>query len=162
MTAEVKRRYSRDGGTALLHSQKCQYALRALYELARHPNNGPTRISDIAQQQAIPPRFLENILNELKQGGFVDSVRGRAGGYLLTRDPESLTIGEVIRYIQGPIAPVHCMFHGEHADCPLRGECPYLPMWERAEKALKEVYDTTTFADLIKDHKGRGRRRKRS
>lgn len=133
----------------MLHSQKCQYALRAIYELARRRSEGPIRIADIAEAQAIPPRFLENILNELKQGGFVKSVRGRSGGYLLVRDPQELTVGDIIRFVQGPIAPVHCMFRGNHDNCPLADKCPYLPMWRRAEAALGEVYDTTTIADLL-------------
>jgi len=133
----------------LLHSQKCQYALRAIFELAKHRGNGPVRISDIAEAQAIPPRFLENILNELKGGDFVESVRGRAGGYMLKADPTTLSVGEVIAFVQGPIAPVHCMFDGEHDTCPLAEKCPYLPLWERAQSALKSVYDETTFADLL-------------
>jgi len=135
----------------LLHSQKCQYALRAIYELARRRSEGPIRIADIAEVQAIPARFLENILNELKQGGIVDSVRGRAGGYRLVADPADLTVGDIIRFVQGPIAPVHCMFRGDHDGCPLAGDCPYLPMWRRAEAALKEVYDTTTIAGLLEE-----------
>ena len=133
----------------MLHSQKCQYALRAVLELAKHMDGGPTRVADIAEAQAIPPRFLENILNELKQGGFVQSVRGRAGGYLLARQPDEITVGEIIRFIQGPIVVVHCMFSDNMVDCPLAGNCPYLPMWERAEAALEGVYDTITFADLL-------------
>ena len=133
----------------MLHSQKCQYALRAIYELAKRRTEGPIRIADIADAQAIPPRFLENILNELKQGGLVNSVRGRSGGYRLDRDPAEVTVGEIIRFVQGPIAPVHCMFKGDHDNCPLADKCPYLPMWRRAEAALKEVYDTTTIADLL-------------
>ena len=133
----------------MLHSQKCQYALRAIYELARRRDEGPIRLSAGADAQAIPPRFLENILNELKQGGCVASVRGRSGGYQMISDPTTLTVGDIIRFVQGPIAPVHCMFKGDHDNCPLADPCPYLPMWRRAEAALKEVYDTTTFADLL-------------
>ena len=66
-------------------SLKCQYGLRALFELARRAGNGPTRIQEIAEAQAIPPRFLENILNQLRRGGFVESRRGKAGGFVLAR-----------------------------------------------------------------------------
>lgn len=151
-----------DRRCALLHSQKCQYALRAVFELARRSNQGPIRIADVAEAQAIPTRFLENILNELKQGGFVKSMRGRAGGYILAREPSQITVGEVIGFVQGPIVPVHCMFTENHAECPLGDDCPYLSMWERAEEALKSVYDTTTFADLLRAGSGDRPRRKRS
>lgn len=143
----------------MLHSRKCQYALRAVFELARHHDQGPTRIADVAEAQAIPPRFLENILNELKQGGFVDSIRGRSGGYLLDRDPCDLTVGEVIDFVEGPIVPAYCMFSDDKGRCPLEGGCPYLPTWERAQAALKSVYDTTTFADLLKQDCRDGKKR---
>lgn len=151
-----------DRRCALLHSQKCQYALRAVFELARRSDHGPIRIADVAEAQAIPVRFLENILNELKKGGFVQSVRGRSGGYVLARTPDEITVGEIIRFVQGPIVPVHCMFAEHHGDCPLEGDCPYLPMWERAEEALKSVYDTTTFADLLADERRRRGRKKKA
>jgi len=103
----------------------------------------------VAEAQAIPTRFLENILNELKRGGYVRSVRGRAGGYVLARAPGKITVGEIIRFIQGPLLPVQCMFSEHRGQCPLEGKCPYLPMWQRAHQALTQVYDTTTFADLL-------------
>ena len=130
-------------------SQKCQYALRALFELSRRPGNSPVRSSDIAQSQAIPPRFLELILGELKQGGFVESRRGARGGYLLLGQPDGVTVGEVIRFVDGPVAPVKCVSHSERADCPLYGRCALIGMWSRARDAVNDVFDNTTFQDLI-------------
>lgn len=130
-------------------SQKCQYALRSVFELAKHQGDGPVKISDIAKAQAIPTRFLEVILNQLKQGGFVDSRRGSAGGYILTRPASVLTVGEIIRFVEGPLAPVQCIAGSSGDPCPLHGDCAFLPMWERANVALSEVYDSTTFQDLV-------------
>jgi Rrf2 family protein len=130
-------------------SQKCQYALRGVFELAKHHGEGPVRTADIADAQAIPLRFLEVILAELRQGGFVESQRGSRGGYRLARLAEDLTVGEIIRYIEGPVGPVVCALDVEQSDCPLHGSCVFLPMWERVRKAVSGVYDTTTFADLI-------------
>jgi len=130
-------------------TQKCQYAIRAVYELARRYGEGPVRISDIARSQAIPARFLEVILSQLKQGGFVASQRGSAGGYTLARPPQKITVGEIIRFTQGPLDPVVCLFESSKERCPLYGTCAFLPMWQRAHNALSEVYDTTTFQGLL-------------
>ena len=130
-------------------SQKCQYALRAVFELAKRNGRGPTRIAEIAGAQAIPPRFLEVILGQLKQGDFVASRRGPAGGYVLARDPEGFAIGEVIRFVEGPIGPVDCVTDHAEQDCPLQGDCVFLGMWERAREAVSTVYDSTTFQDLV-------------
>ncbi len=130
-------------------SHKCQYALRAVFELAKHQGQGPIKIADIAKDQSIPMRFLEIILNQLKQAGFVDSRRGSRGGYFLARLPATLSVGEIIRFIEGPLSPVQCLATGNDDKCPLYADCAFLPMWERASNALSEVYDTTTFEDLV-------------
>jgi len=99
----------------------------------------------------IPPRFLELILAELKQGRFVRSRRGRGGGYLPVGRPDELTVGEIIRFIDGPMAPVKCVVGGtaSETDCPLHGSCAFMDMWYRAREAVESVYDNTTFQDLI-------------
>jgi Rrf2 family protein len=130
-------------------SQKTQYAVRAVFELAKRKRIGPTKISEIAEAQAIPQRFLENILNQLKGGGFVDSVRGKDGGYLLAREPNNLTVGEILRFIDGPLSPVECAVPGKKNSCPMNGRCPFRGLWARAERALAEVYDGTTFGELV-------------
>ncbi len=136
----------------MLISQKCQYGLRAIFELARRGGGGgePVSVAEIARVQAIPPRFLEIILGQLKQAGYVVSRRGARGGYLLARDPAEITVGEVIRAIQGEIGPVHCQVESSGWECPLSGNCIFFPMWERARAALSDVFDDTTFANLVR------------
>jgi len=134
-------------------SQKCQYGLRALFELAKHYGGSPVAISQIAEAQAIPARFLEVILRQLKQGGFVTSRRGREGGYLLARDPRTVTAGEVIRFIEGPLGPVACVPDGAVTSCPIGQNCVFLPMWQRAHDAVAAVYDNATLQDLIEEEK---------
>ena len=133
----------------MLISQRCQYALRAVFEVAKRFGQGPTKIDQIASAQAIPPRFLAAILNQLRQGGFVESRRGSDGGYLLARPPSSMTVGELIRFIEGPIGPVGCMDEGPARGCALRGSCVFRSMWEEAREAVENVYDTTSFEDLV-------------
>jgi Rrf2 family protein len=144
----------------MLISQKCQYGLRALFELARSGGAEPVSVRRIAKAQAIPPRFLEIILGELKQAGFVVAQRGARGGYLLARDPQAITVAEVIHALQGEIGPVHCLADGADTDCALFGDCIFLAMWEDARAALMGVFDNTTFADLVAQGvKGNTRRR---
>lgn len=130
-------------------SQKCQYALRAIFELSGRREEGPVSISEIAEAQAIPPRFLEQILGQLKQAKYVESHRGVQGGYVLAVSPRGLSVGEVIRFFEGPLSPVKCITGQKGRVCPLRGDCAFMGLWERATKAVEEVYDTTTFQDLI-------------
>jgi len=134
-------------------SQKCQYALRALVELARRYGSGPVRIAQVAQSQAIPPRFLEVILSQLKRGGFVESRRGREGGYVLARPPCSIRVGEVIRFVDGPIGPVRCVAEGGEQGCPLGPGCAFIGLWRRAREALSKVYDETTLEDLVREER---------
>lgn len=130
-------------------SQKTRYALRAMFELAKRHGQGPVRISDIAEKQAIPARFLEGILNQLRQAGLLRSVRGARGGYELAEQPAQISVGDMIRVIEGPIAPAACINDENPEDCPLFGDCVFLPLWKRAADALNEVYDGTSFADLV-------------
>ena len=133
----------------MLISQKCQYALRALFELAKREGDGPIRIADVARVQAIPPRFLEVILAQMKQGGFVHSQRGNRGGYSLARPADEVTVGDVIRFVEGPLGPVICAMGSTEKECPLYGGCVFLPMWEKVRDAVAGVYDNTTLKDLV-------------
>jgi len=90
-------------------SAKCYYGLRAIYALAEHGNATPMKAGQIAERQHIPIKFLEAILSQLKGGGYVNSRRGAEGGYVLARPADKLNIGEIIRFIDGPIAPVDCV-----------------------------------------------------
>ena len=150
-------------------SQKSQYAVRAVFELARRYGSGPVKAAQIADAQYIPVRFLENILNQLRQAAIVESVRGKEGGYRLSRAPRDVSVGAVIRVIQGPVSEIECFGPGATAGgpsgsggagaasrassatgaCPLRPGCVLLPVWEKAHRAMMEVYDGTSFQDLV-------------
>jgi len=130
-------------------SQKCQYALRAVFEVAKRSGEGPIKIEAIARAQSIPARFLAGILSQLKQAGFVESRRGAEGGYLLARPANRLSVGEVIRFIEGPLAPVVCVTEKGPDACPLQGKCVFMPTWKEAQEAVEGVYDRVSFQDLI-------------
>lgn len=136
-------------------SQKCQYALRATLELAKSYGHRTVSVSQIAVAQAIPPRFLELILGELRKGGFVLSRRGMQGGYELVSPPEALTAGDIIRFIDGPLDPVACVSGDPAESCTFGGNCAFLPMWRQAKEAVSKVYDGVSFADLLEQERKR-------
>lgn len=134
-------------------SQRTQYAVRAVFELAKREGAGPVKASKIASSEYIPLRFLENILAGLRQAGIVDSVRGKDGGYTLARPSAELSVGEVIRLIQGPMSVIECADAVSGRDCSLRAGCVLLPMWEKAHSAMMSVFDGTTFEDLVEQER---------
>lgn len=134
-------------------SQKAKYALRALVSLARAQRGETKMIGDIAREQAIPKKFLEQILLELKRAGFVASRRGRTGGYELLRAPEEIRFGEVLRLIDGPIAPLPCLSkiaYRKCDDCREESTCEIRHVFERVTLATRAVLDSTTLADSLR------------
>jgi Rrf2 family protein len=133
-------------------SKKCQYALRAVLELARVGREETVTSRRIAKAESIPPNFLELILKELRQAGWIDSSRGPNGGYCLAVSPDQLSVGEVIRFIDGPLAPVKCMAGSNGHECAAEDRCAFAGLWDRAEQVLSELYDNTTFQDILDEH----------
>lgn len=137
-----------------LISQRAKYALRALVALAKAPPEKPLLISEISRDQRIPKKFLEQILLELKRAGIVMSRRGRLGGYVLLRTPDKVTFGEVLRLIDGPIAPLPCLSkiaYRRCADCADEATCEIRRVFARVTIATREVLDRTSLADAVND-----------
>lgn len=130
-------------------SSKCSYALRALFVLSERTDPGPLKIAEIAERQKIPLKFLEAILNQLKGGGFVRSQRGVEGGYWLARPADQIMVGEVLRFIDGPISPVDGVNLSQVAEADLPGNPVFLEFWEQVDHALSAVVDQTSFAALV-------------
>ncbi|NCO42806.1 MAG: Rrf2 family transcriptional regulator [Armatimonadetes bacterium CG_4_10_14_3_um_filter_66_18] len=129
-------------------TQKCLYALKAVLELSKLQGEGPVKALEIAETQAVPVRFLQLILAQLKQGGFVTSVRGREGGYVLARPPKAVTVGEVIRFVDSSFDATGCHCQSGSSVCPLGSSCVFAPLWDRVRTAVAEVLDGTTFREL--------------
>jgi len=125
-------------------SKKCQYALKAVFELAWQDQGKPIRTQKIADAQHVSLRFMEIILNELKHGGFVESKRGNEGGYMLARDALNLTVREIIEYIEGPISLAQ-----NGGDATSIGNEAFTELWQEVNNAIEEVCDKRTFADLV-------------
>jgi Rrf2 family protein len=133
-------------------SQKAKYALRALVVLCRAKPGEPQMISEISREQAIPKKFLEQILLELKRHGIVVSRRGRQGGYVLLKAPGEVTFGEILRLIDGPIAPLPCLSkiaYRRCADCSDEGPCEIRQVFGRVAEVTRDVLDHTTLADAV-------------
>jgi Rrf2 family protein len=139
-------------------SQKCRYAVRAILELSKSYQKGAVPAAEVAANQAVPQRFLEVILNELKATALVASRRGVQGGYYLTCDPKNLTVGRVIRLVEGPLDPVRCTSDTGGACCPRLGSCSLAELWDQAKEAVEKVYDSTTFRDLVERDEAYNRR----
>ncbi|NLD98256.1 MAG: Rrf2 family transcriptional regulator [Fibrobacter sp.] len=135
-------------------SQKCQYALRALFELAlRYPSESVTTVAEISEIQNIPPRFLEQILAKLRTGGYIESKRGNQGGYVFSVSPSSVSVGEIIRFIEGADESVDCLKKPESNRCPFNTSCVFRDLWHRAKSAMSEIFDSTSFQDLVDKQK---------
>ncbi|QRM54616.1 Rrf2 family transcriptional regulator [Sinorhizobium sp. BG8] len=133
-------------------SQKAKYALRALAALARANPAEPMLIGDIAEQQNIPKKFLEQILLDMKHHGIVTSRRGKQGGYLLLRPAAGITFGEILRMIDGPVAPLPCLSITAYRrcdDCDGEEACEIRHVFSRVADATRAVLFGTTIADAI-------------
>jgi Rrf2 family protein len=135
-------------------SSRAKYATRAILDLAQHEDGHPVQASDIAQRQQIPVKFLEQILLFLKRSGFVNSRKGPGGGYFLAKPPAEITLGAVVRAIDGPIAPISCVSVSGYMQCgcPEPDTCGLRLAWKEARDALAAVLDNTTFAQIREHH----------
>ena len=138
-------------------STKGRYALRMMADLAQHGVDGPVSLRDIARRQQLSDKYLEQIVTPLARAGLVRSVRGAGGGYLLTRRPEEYSVGDILRPVEGDLAPVECAT--DEGYCEHSCDCVTVELWQDIHRAVSAVVDGTTLADLMerqKAHRGRG------
>jgi len=134
-------------------SKKAKYALKALLVLAEEYNQGPVLISDLAEREGIPKKFLEQILLELKKHGTLQSRKGKGGGYLLGKPPESVTFGYIIRVLDGPLAPVSCVSQTAYQrceECLDEATCGVRIAMKETRDAIARVLDGVTLAGALK------------
>jgi len=135
-------------------SRKARYAFKALIALADPALQGPRQAREIAAAEHIPQSFLEQILLALKRGGMVDSRRGRDGGYYLREDPEKITLVQVLRLIDGPMAPLPCLSRTAYrrcGDCDNEAECRLRSVFAQAYEAFVERFEGLSIADARRD-----------
>ena len=131
----------------MLVSTKGRYALRVLIDLARHQGDGRVPLKEVAERQGISEKYLENILSVLVRNDLLSGMRGKGGGYRLTREPEEYTVGEVLRLTEGTIAPVGCLNH-DCAVCEHAEGCPTHPLWVELDRRISSYLDAVTIRDL--------------
>jgi len=138
-------------------STKGRYGVKAMFELARSRNEGPLPLHTIARRQGLSQHYLEQLVGPLREAGLVRSVRGAQGGYELARPPERITVGDVVRVLEGPIAVTYCTVPGSSAveHCGRAEGCVARGVWERVSESIARVLDSITLADLCAEHEER-------
>lgn len=139
-------------------STKGRYGVAAMYDLALHYGQGPISLKSVAQRQSISEHYLEQLMGTLRKAGYVKSVRGAQGGYTLTKEPYQITVGDIIRIMEGPIAPVDCLLSGRVNNdyCDRAGICVTRGVWAKVRDSINSVLDSITLADLCRDEKFQG------
>lgn len=130
-------------------STKARYALRVMIDLVKHQENGYIPLKDIAARQEISEKYLEIIIKVLVKGKLLKGVRGKGGGYMLTRSPEDYLVGEIIELTEGPLAPVACLTPDAET-CPRKDQCITLPLWQKYNTLIHDFFYNITLEDLIK------------
>lgn len=132
-------------------STKGRYALRIMLDLAMNNQGEYIPIKDISERQEVSVKYIEQIISLLNRAGFVRSVRGNHGGYMLSGQPKDYTVGMILRCAEGSIAPVSCLDDAIN-QCPRSETCITLPLWTRLNEAINQVVDNTTLQDLIDEN----------
>ena len=137
----------------MLVSTKGRYALRVMLELAQSQPDAYMPLPLIAQRQGISRKYLESIIAILSRAGLVEGLRGKGGGYRLTRSSAKYSVGEILRLTEGSLAPVTCL-EGAENPCPRAGECTTLPMWQKLDDLINTYLDSVSLSDLLSQTDG--------
>lgn len=129
-------------------STKGRYALRIMLDLADHAGEGYISLKEISQRQNISLKYMERLLPPLKKNGMVAGMQGKGGGYKLTQEPEMYRVGDILRLMEGHLAPVACLAENGEV-CSRIGECRTRPMWEKLDLLINEYFDGITLKDLL-------------
>ena len=133
----------------MLISTKGRYALRVMIDLVEHQSEGYIPLKEIAERQEISEKYLESIIKLLVKARLLTGLRGKGGGYKLTKAPEQYTVGSILRLTEESLAPVACLEPGASA-CPRAAECRTLSLWQGLDKVISDYLDRVTIADLMK------------
>ncbi len=132
-------------------STRGRYGLRAMLDMAMDQSDGPITLNSISERQGVSIGYLEQLMVPLKKEGLIRSVRGAQGGYLLARDPEDITVGDIIRALEGPIAPVACVSEDYPEECDRAEGCVTRLVWAKVRDSIVEVLDSLTLYALVEE-----------
>ena len=125
-------------------------SLRAMEEFARRYGQGPTALREVAEAQGLPLPYLGRIAVSLRRAGLLESVRGAHGGYMLSRTPSKISVGDILRAVEGSLVPVECV-DGQDSTCAQEADCASRNVWQTVTRRLEETLDNTSLADLLRD-----------
>ncbi|QZY57016.1 RrF2 family transcriptional regulator [Crassaminicella profunda] len=134
-------------------STKGRYGVKAMFELALNFGEGPIALNSIAEKQNLSVHYLEQLFSSLRKAGLVKSIRGAQGGYMLARRPENITVGDIIRTLEGPLAPADCVMDDDSKECYKAEYCVTRTIWEKIRDSINDVVDNITLQDMLEDHK---------
>jgi len=129
---------------------RTDYALRALFTLVEHHGGSPIPIGELARRNDVPKRFLEHIMLDLKERGWVQSLAGKKGGYQLAKNPEKITMGEVVRHFDGYLAPISCVSVTEYKRCSQESVCRFRRVMLQARNLVADLMDKSTLAEVMR------------
>ena len=132
-------------------STRGHYGLKAMFDLAHNYGSGPISLKTVAERQNLSDHYLEQLIAMLRKAGLVKSMRGAKGGYFLAREPSEIRVGDVIRALEGPIAPVHCVSETDPGNCNEADYCITRTVWARVRDGIARVLDSITLADLCRE-----------
>ncbi len=132
-------------------STKGHYGVQAMFDLAQHYGEGPISLKSVAERQGLSEHYLEQLIAVLRKAGLVRSVRGAQGGYILARQPDDIKVGDIIRVLEGPIAPVECVNEEDAEQCHKAESCITRSVWEKVRNSIEDVLDSISLADMCKD-----------
>lgn len=139
----------------MMVSTKGRYALRVMIDLAEHDDGRFIPLKEIAARQGISEKYLESIVKLLARSGDLFGMRGKGGGYRLTRAPEEYTVGSILRLTEGGLVPVNCQGLSEEGQCGRSADCPTFPLWKGLEDVINQYLDSITLAELLRRRKKR-------
>jgi Rrf2 family protein len=134
-------------------STKGRYGLKAMLDLAVHNSEGQVVLKSIAERQGISENYLEQLFAVLKKAGLVKSLRGSQGGYALGASADSITVGSILRALEGSLSPVECVAEDSHNTCIRQDCCVTKGLWEKIRDSINEVVDSTTLGSLAEEYK---------
>ena len=138
-------------------STKGRYGVRAMFDLAMHSGEGAIALKSVAQRENISEKYLEHLFASLKKAGLIRSVRGAQGGYRLAREPEDITIGDIVRVLEGPIAPTECVIEDEGTGkCERSSDCVMRVVWGNVRDKINDILDDINLATLVEEQRKMG------
>jgi Rrf2 family protein len=137
-------------------STKGRYGVRAMFDLAMHTGEGAIALKSVAHREHISEKYLEHLFASLKKAGLIHSIRGAQGGYRLARPPEEITLGDIIRVLEGPVAPTECVIDDDGSEkCDRSSECVMRSIWCHVRDEINNILDSITLAQVVEEQRKR-------